>query len=451
MSVKINQLELENVKRIKAVKVEPSQNGLTIVGGRNKQGKTSVLDAITWALGGEDYRPSQAQRKGSAVPPNLKIKLSNGIVVERKGKNSTLKVTDPSGKKAGQTLLNSFIEKLALNIPKFMVSSDKEKANTLLKIIGVGDQLMMYEQQEKEAYQKRLTAYQIADQKKKFAKEQPFYDDAPKQLVSPQELINQQQEILARNGENARKREKAEQYKYQVNMLTDEVARIRKQLEMKEQQLDEATTNLSIAQTDAMDLIDESTEELEKNLQDIESINIKVRANLNKEKAEEDALAAENEWQKRDIELKGIRQKKLDLLKNANLPLPELSIENSELIYKGQKWDNMSSSEQLIVATSIVRKLNPECGFVLVDKLEQMDIETLDEFGKWAEQEGLQIIGTRVSTGDECSIIIEDGMVKGQEYVLPTAEIHAGNFADTPVLHPATGNAVPSWKTGGGF
>ena len=117
MSVKINQLELENVKRIKAVKVEPSQNGLTIVGGRNKQGKTSVLDAITWALGGEDFRPSKAQREGSSIPPNLKIKLSNGIVVERKGKNSTLKVTDPSGKKAGQTLLNSFIEKLALNIP----------------------------------------------------------------------------------------------------------------------------------------------------------------------------------------------------------------------------------------------------------------------------------------------------------------------------------------------
>ena len=131
--------------------------------------------------------------------------------------------------------------------------------------------------------------------------------------------------------------------------------------------------------------------------------------------------------------------------------MPELSIENNELVYKGQKWDNMSSSEQLIVATSIVRKLNPECGFVLVDKLEQMDIETLNEFGQWAEKEGLQIIGTRVSTGDECSIIIEDGMVKGQEYVLPGTSPTMGSFADTPTLQPATGNAVPSWKTGGGF
>ena len=56
--IKINKLEIENVKRIKAVKIEPTANGLTIVGGNNNQGKTSVLDSIAWALGGEKYRPS---------------------------------------------------------------------------------------------------------------------------------------------------------------------------------------------------------------------------------------------------------------------------------------------------------------------------------------------------------------------------------------------------------
>jgi len=49
MSIKINKLEIENVKRVKAVKVELANNGLTIVGGNNNQGKTSVLDAIAWA------------------------------------------------------------------------------------------------------------------------------------------------------------------------------------------------------------------------------------------------------------------------------------------------------------------------------------------------------------------------------------------------------------------
>ena len=38
-------------------------------------------------------------------------------------------------------------------------------------------------------------------------------------------------------------------------------------------------------------------------------------------------------------------------------------------------------------------------------------MNTLKEFGTWLKSEGLQAIATRVSTGDECSIIIEDGYV----------------------------------------
>ena len=72
----------------------------------------------------------------------------------------------------------------------------------------------------------------------------------------------------------------------------------------------------------------------------------------------------------------------------------------------------MSGSEQLRVATAIVRRLNPRCGFVLLDKLEQMDLQTLAEFGVWLREQGLQAIATRVSTGGECQIIIEDGQVQ---------------------------------------
>ena len=102
---KIYQFEFENVKRIKAVKVKPAANGLTIIGGKNNQGKTSVLDSIAWALGGNKYKPSEPKRDDSVIPPTLHIVLNNGLIVERKGKNSDLKVIDPNGEKAGQELL----------------------------------------------------------------------------------------------------------------------------------------------------------------------------------------------------------------------------------------------------------------------------------------------------------------------------------------------------------
>ena len=126
MPVKIASLEAENVKRIKAVQIEPAATGLTVIGGNNGQGKTSVLDAIAWALGGEKYRPAAAQREGANTPPRLQITLSNGLVVERRGKNSSLTVTDPEGRRAGQQLLNEFVEQLALDLPRFMAASDKD-------------------------------------------------------------------------------------------------------------------------------------------------------------------------------------------------------------------------------------------------------------------------------------------------------------------------------------
>ena len=411
-SIKINKLEIENVKRIKAVKIEPTASGLTIVGGNNNQGKTSVLDSIAWALGGEKYRPSQPQREGSTIPPTLHIVLNNGLVVERKGKNSSLKVTDPSGNKGGQQLLNELVEQLALDLPKFMESSGKEKAQTLLKIIGVGDQLAVLDQQEKEMYNKRLAIGQIADQKEKFAKEQPYYPDAPKELVSPSELIRQQQEILAKNGENQRKRDQVKKYEDSIYFLRQSVDGMKEQLAEEEKKLREAEENLRIAQMNTQDLQDESTAELEASISNIEEINRKVRANMDKDKAEEDAREYRDQYNALTADINKTRNAKTDLLQSAELPLPELSMKEGELIYKGQQWDNMSGSDRLKVSTAIVRKLNPKCGFVLLDKLEQMDLQTLNEFGKWLEQEGLQAIATRVSTGDECSIIIEDGYVK---------------------------------------
>lgn len=427
-SIKINKLEIENVKRIKAVKIEPTANGLTIVGGNNNQGKTSVLDSIAWALGGDKYRPSQAQREGSAIPPTLHLVMSNGLVVDRKGKNSSLKVTDPSGQKGGQQLLNEFVEQLALDLPKFMEASGKEKAQVLLKIIGVGDQLEVLDKKEKELYNRRLAIGQIADQKQKYADEQTYYPEAPKELISPSDLIKQQQEILARNGENQRKREQVKKYENSVFFLRQSVDGMREQLAEEEKKLQEAEENLRIAQTDAIELQDESTAELEESIANIEEINRKVRANLDKDKAEEDAREYKNEYAELTKEIENTRNAKTDLLKTAELPLPELSVRDGELTYKGQQWDNMSGSDHLKVSTAIVRKLNPKCGFVLLDKLEQMDLQTLNEFGQWLEQEGLQAIATRVSTGGECSIIIEDGYVKEEEEAPQTKNWKEGTF-----------------------
>lgn len=431
MAVKINKLEIENVKRVKAVMIEPTANGLTILGGNNNQGKTSVLDSIAWALGGNKFKPSKPTREGSMNPPSLRVELSNGLIVERKGKNSDLKVTDPAGGRAGQQLLDSFVEEFALNLPKFMESTPKEKAATLLRIIGVGDKLYALDNQESQLYNERLTIGRVADQKKKFAAEQPQYPEAPNDLVSIADLITQQQAILARNGENAQKRLNQEKIKNELHQSEARLAQLKEALAAEEAVHEKLMGDYIIANKSIEDLVDESTAEIEQSIANIEEINRKVRANLDKAKAEEDAAEFAAKYEALSVEIQKVRDERSRLLESADLPLPGLSVEDGELVFEGQKWDNMSGSQQLRISTAIVRKLKPDCGFVLLDKLEQMDLPTLTEFGQWLESVGLQAIATRVSSGEECQIIIEDGYVKSDTV--------------TPFQNPAPTAPVKDW------
>lgn len=415
MSVTITALEAENVKRIKAVALTPAPTGLTLVGGNNNQGKTSVLDALAWALGGDRFRPNAAQRDGAVAPAHLKVTLSNGVVVERKGKNSTLTVTDPTGRRSGQQLLNAFIEPLALDLPRFMEASDKEKADILLRIIGIGTELHVRDLEIKSLYDKRTFTGQLAQQKKHFAEELIYYPEAPEEPVSASDLIHQQQEILAHNGENQRKRNQLVQLTDLLERQKKVVADLEFQLSTEKQRLTTMQADVKIAQTSAENLQDESTAELEASIRSIEETNQKVRANLEKARAEDEAAQYASDYDKITEAITQKRADRMALLNGADLPLPELSVEDGALTYKGKHWRDMSGSDQLRVAAAIVRRLNPDCGFVLLDKLEQMDMTTLTEFGRWLEAEHLQAIATRVSTGSECQIIIEDGMVKDAE------------------------------------
>lgn len=426
MSVKITALEAENVKRIKAVALTPSPTGLTIVGGNNNQGKTSVLDALAWALGGDRFRPDAAQRDGAVAPAHLKVKLSNGVLVERKGKNASLTVIDPTGRRSGQQLLNAFVEPLALDLPRFMDASDKEKADILLRIIGIGSELHTRDLEIKALYDKRTFTGQLAQQKKHFAEELISYPEAPDEPVSASDLIRQQQDILARNGENQRKRNQLDKLideKNQLNFtlrdLDEKIEDLKEEYEQTQAKFTDLEKQIFQARKSAAQLQDESTAQLEASIRDIEDTNRKVRANLEKARAEDEAAQYASEYDRLTEAIQQKRADRMALLNGADLPLPGLSVEDGALTYKGKHWRDMSGSDQLRVAAAIVRRLNPDCGFVLLDKLEQMDMTTLQEFSAWLEAEGLQAIATRVSTGSECQIIIEDGMVKDAETALP--------------------------------
>jgi len=414
----ITSLEVENTKRVKALRLCPTKTGLTIVGGANSAGKTTILDSVAWALGGAKHAPSQPKSIGAIGDPHIRLELSNGTIVERKGKKSALTVTFADGSRGNQSAIDRFINEFALDLPKFLNATNREKAQVLLKVLGIGEQLEALDKREKGLYDERTAIGRIAENKKKYANELLEYPDAPKGLLSISALITQQQKILATNGENRRKRD-------DVKILTHQRDDVRKHVTDLECQLTEAKQQLAVIEADvqtanrtAADLKDEATDKLEAQIAQFESINAQVSTNQAKATAEDEANAHQEQYDARTTLIESVRAERLALLDSVSLPLPGLSVSDGELVYNEQKWDCMAASEQLRCAVAIVQALDPkDCRFVLMDKLEQLDLHTLQEFGTWLEAEGLQCIATRVSTGDECTLIIEDGLPAGKSYV----------------------------------
>ncbi|MBQ6470636.1 MAG: AAA family ATPase [Victivallales bacterium] len=133
MTAKITGISVQDFKRVKLVEIQPCENGLTILGGRNAQGKSSVLDAIAYALGGEAFRPSDINNHDADGNARIRVEI-DGLVVERAGKNGALKIIDSRGMRGNQTLLNEIVSRFALDLGTFMQANDTEKAKLLLKM-----------------------------------------------------------------------------------------------------------------------------------------------------------------------------------------------------------------------------------------------------------------------------------------------------------------------------
>lgn len=443
--VRITSLEVENVKRVRAVTLEPSDTGLTVIGGRNGQGKTSVLDAVMWTLGGDRFRPTAPLRDG-ADKIATKIELTNGLVAERRGEGGgVLKVTDTTGKRGGQALLNEFVSVFALDLPKFINASATEKAQMLLaQYPGLGAELQRLNVEHKRIYDERLTLGRIAEQKAKYAAELAYHADAPDELLTGAQMTAKMQDALAVNAKNAELRRRvgqartdADRAQQDVSKQQSRVAELESRLAEERQRLGEAQTRALALEQDAKTaalavtaLVDADTTALQSELERIDTINAAVRANMDKRRAEDEAEELGKQYHEQTAALETVRAARLRLLASIELPLPDLSIdEEGELVYRARRWDCMSGAEQLRVAVAICGKIKPECGFVLLDGLERMDVMQLREFGEWLRERDMQAIGTRVSVGGECSIVIEDGAALDAQPVAAKVEKKkAGQF-----------------------
>lgn len=409
--VHITAFEIENVMRVNAARCECDGESLTVIGGDNAQGKTSALKGIIWAIGGDSYRPSNPLRDG-ADELKAKVEFSNGVIAERYGSDGSLRVTDSLGKRAGQALLKAFISNFALDLDDFIGASASAKAKMLLDAYpDLGPELNRLNQEIKRMYDERTALGRIADQRKKYAAELPFHPNAPDELLTGSEMTAQMQAALKHNAEVDRLRNAKARLSDELDAEIRELDRLRSLVIKAEQKVHDLRAKLELANKSAAEATVMDTAAIQAKLEEMDAINAMVRTNIEKARAEREATERAEEYAECSRKIEAARTKRTRLLAGVEMPLPGLEIsEDGTLLYQGREWDGCSGAEQLKVAVAIAASINPKCGFVLIDGLERMDKRQLADFGMWLSARNLQVIGTRVSDGDECSIIITDGV-----------------------------------------
>jgi len=415
MSTTIQTLLIRNFKRVTLAEVEFGETGLTILGGGNTQGKSTFLDAIKALIGGKKYQPSEPHnRDAGGATAVIRATLSNGIEVERSGKGSSLKVI-VDGKRGKQATLNEFLNEFALDINRFMRATDSDKAKMLIEHLGIGEQLEQLTKKEKALFDERTVVGREADRKRKVADGLPTYEEAPETRVNVSELIEEYRDLVIQNDDHKVRLKKQESLKQAGIDKRAEIADLERKLAAANTQVEELKTQYMELKKETNAFTPHDLSGIENQINTAESLNLMFDANEKAKAAEQEAKDSAKEKQDLTDCINETREQKQALMESIEMPLPNLNIDDGKLIYKGQQWDCMSGAERLRVSTAISRAFKPECGFVLVDELEQMDWKTIQEFDSWARKEGIQIIGAMVCDEDKAGenvIIIEDGRVK---------------------------------------
>lgn len=149
--MQIVNVRVENIKGVRLVEFHPNKTA-TLIGGKNRQGKSSLLDAICMAIGGKRLAPARPLRdgqergevvvdvKGNPEDGTQDLRIKRTFVRREDGSvDSDLIITSTDNFKAAspQKTLNDLIGVIGFDPLAFLSKSPKEQADALRELVGV--------------------------------------------------------------------------------------------------------------------------------------------------------------------------------------------------------------------------------------------------------------------------------------------------------------------------
>ena len=454
--MRIIQLTAENVKRLKAVDITP-HGDVVVLSGKNGSGKTSVLDAMWWALGGEKNIQDQPIRAGSN---SARVRIDLGdIIVERRfnaSGSTSLAVWDAARAPAGtpdkklpkygspQEVLNGLIGRLSFDPLEFCNMREREQFDELRKVAQINLDFEALDAQNRSDFDHRRDLNREAKALRARAEGISVEAGLPAEEIDEGTLLNEWQAAGERNGEiarmqdnrNARARSAEDQRAAASRLETERAAH----LSRSQQRAEELRKQLADFERDAAAVAEalkskaeearEDAERIEANLSSLnpipERIDVaEIRARVDaakitnaaiRRRKERDAIQAQaTEIERQAAVLTDRMEKreasKAEALKSAKMPIPDIGFGPGYITYQGVPFSQASDAEKIRVSTAIAMAANPKLRVIRIKNGSLLDDDNMQVIRELAGAQDYQVWVECVDGSGKLGIVLEDGQV----------------------------------------
>lgn len=407
----IVKLTAENVKRLRAVEIKPD-GALVVLGGRNAQGKTSILDAITWALGG---KPDVAEpvRRGEGTA-EIVCDLGDLIVRRRftAGGGTTLEVTSREGLRypSPQGILDDLVGRLTFDPLEFARMKPKEQRDTLQALVGIDT--AADEAKAKAVYDERTAVNREIKAAQARLQTMPLIAGIPEALLSAGDIAAEMQRAQETNSRNAAARRERDAIKVRCDQARDRCTRLRDELALATTALEQATADLEQSLAIGAEMQDVDLAPFTKRLAEVDATNTKVRNNQQRREIAADLERKQAQAEALTGTLEQMAAAQAEAVAAAPMPIAGLGFGEVGVTLNGLPLEQGSGAEQLRVSVAIGLAMNPRLRVLLIRDASLLDSDSLRLVGELAAAAGAQVWMEMVADPTGTAIIIEDGMVQ---------------------------------------
>jgi hypothetical protein len=426
--MKIIKLTAENVKRLKAVSFTPNGH-INRISGANGSGKTSVLDAIVWALTGTSTVPSLPVRKGSG---RAVIQLDLGdIVVTRRfveggSRNGTLALEAKDGKtrfQGPQDMLDKLMGRISFDPLEFLRMHPKKQFEVLYSLVLPDVDPATLNIQKHPDYIKRreLKKEVTALETRRDAILVP--DNLPMEKRDEADLLRQLGEVGEHNARIEREKRQREEIQRgqaaDTELLRKKIERITAlQEEIKQLQADVKEEGNMLARTER---IMEKWEPLAepKNaahyteaITQAKAINAAIDKRHQRDELQKEIDAIDKRVETLSENLDKHEAANTKAIEEAHFPVEGLGFGDEEVIYEGLPFNQVSNADQIRASVAIGMAANPKLRVMQIKDGSLLDESSLAIIAEASWEKDYQIFIEQVDTSGKVGIYLEDGEVK---------------------------------------